>query len=251
MSKIEEKNRVIFITGASSGIGKETAYLFAAHGDSLVLTYHYHPAEGAAAADKCLALGARDVLLVNLDLTNNDSIINALKSAVNQYSRIDILINNAAFLAQDILTEQSMESIELQIKTNLEGPIKLTQQSLPHVRESIINIGSNLSTASQKQFSVYSATKFGLRGFTKSLALECPALNVYLVNPSLTATKMGHFKGLPPSVAAKVVYHAALGDYSEKSGADLNVRDYLYGPKLKKYWVLIRWIKRRLWKLKF
>lgn len=227
MSDQNKKNCVVFITGSSSGIGKETAYLFAAHGDSLVLAYHCHKDEGAAVAKKCLDLGAKDVLLLNLDLADNESIVSIVKAAIDKYARIDILINNAAFLAQDILAAQSWDNIRLQIKTNLEGPIKLTKECLPHIKETIVNVGSNLSTIGQKQFSIYAATKFGLRGFTKSLALECPHLNIYLVNPSLTATKMGHFKGLPPSVPARVIYSTALGQYQEKSGADINVWDYL------------------------
>ena|SRR3989338_857012 len=251
MEKPANNHKVVFITGSSSGIGEQTAYLFAAHGDSLVLTYHRYKDEGDVVAAKCSSLGAKNVLLIHLDLTNNESIVNAVKSAVAEYSRFDILINNAAFLAQAILTEQSFENIRLQIKTNLEGPIKITKECLPYIQESIINIGSNLSTVGQKQFTVYSATKFGIRGLTKSLALEFPNLRIFTVNPSLTATKMGHFKGLPPATVAKVVYRAALGDYQEKSGADINVRDYLYGPQLKRYWIFIRWLKHQLWKLKF
>lgn len=235
MSSLEKKNRVVFITGSSSGIGKETAYLFAAHGDSLVLTYHYHKDEGDLAAAKCLALGAKDVLLINLDLTDNESILNVVKTIIDKYSHLDILINNAAFLGKGLLAEQNLATIRLIIKTNLEGPVKLTRACLPHLQESIVNIGSNLGIYPKGGLTVYSATKSGIRSFSKALAEEARHLKIYTVNPSLTATKMGSPAGMAPEKVAAIIFNAALGTYKEKSGADINVWDYIYGSKLKKY----------------
>lgn len=241
--------KTVFITGSSSGIGEQTAYLFAAQGDNLIITYHQDKQVGERVATECLRLGAKQVLLLPLELQSDESISQSVEKIVKQFKQVDILINNAATLKHGLLLEQSFTDIEKQIRTNLEGLIKLTRQCLPYLKESLINVSSNLGLKGHKGLATYSATKFAVRGFSQSLAKELPNLLIYSVNPSLTATKMGSPSGVDPKKVAKIIFQAARGCYQAPSGSDINVRDYLYGEKMVKTVKTAKLIKRILKKL--
>lgn len=243
MKNTQDKIKIVFITGSSSGIGRQTAFFFAREKYHLMLTYHQDKQEGEETKEECLRLGAKDVLLLQIDLTDDQSIRNAVKQIIEQHNQIDILINNAGMLIKGNLAERSFEQITQEMKANLEGAIKLTKECLPYIKESIVNIGSYLGLQGKGRLAVYSATKFGVRGFSKSLAKELPHLKIYTVNPCLTATKMGSPEGVHPAMVAEIIFQAAQGKYKAKSGADINVRDYLYGEFWKNFIVFFRYIK--------
>lgn len=223
-------DKVVFITGSSSGIGRETAYQFARRGWKIVVTYHTKPEDGQAVGEECRRLGSPDVLVEKLDVTDDSCLDITVQNIVNKFGRIDILINNAGILSQKGLREKSFAEIEEQINANLEGPIKLTKLCLPHVKEGIVNIGSRLGFVGRKNLTVYSATKFGIRGFTKALGAEQPQLRVACVNPSLTATTMGNAGGVPAETVGELVYRVAVGELSVERGGDFNVFEYLENP---------------------
>ena len=222
--------KVVFISGSSRGIGAATAKRFAREGFAVVLTYNSSKTEAENVAVECRLLGAPETLIVQLDLTREESIRQAARLTLKQFPRIDILINNAGIYQEGFFSEQTFEDIHRQIATNLEGQIKLTHELLPAVIEALINIASRLGLVGKKRASVYTATKWGLRGFTKSVALERPDLRVLAVLPGLTATAMGNFGGTPPEKVAEVIYQAAVGNYHLKSGRDAQVRNYVLGP---------------------
>lgn len=223
-------DKVVFITGSSSGIGEQTAYQFASRGNCLVMTYHSDQDQGEKVRRECVRLGARDALLIKLELTSDASIEDAVRRTIDKYAKIDILINNAGVLSQNFLADKTFEEITNQIKTNLEGPIKLTKLCLPYLKEGVVNIGSRLAFIGRKQLTLYSATKFGIRGFTKALGHESPNLRILCVNPGLTATRMGEATGVPAEKVAEIIYRAAVGEIAVERGGDLNVYDYLENP---------------------
>ncbi len=215
------------ITGASRGIGRAVAKRFATGGSRLILTYKDNLALAEEAAKQCLKLGAPDSLLLRLDLTNDLTLEEAVKAIRQKFGEIDILINNAGGLWSGPLERQNLSDIGLQIRTNLEGPIKLTSLLLPNIKEAIVNVGSTLSKIAKRNLTTYSASKFGLRGFTKALAKEHPELRVLLLNPGLTATSMGQASGVEPERVAEVIFAAASGELHVQSGADIDVPEYL------------------------
>ena len=121
------ENKTILITGSSIGIGRETAYLFSKEKANVIITYYKDKKEGQQTAKKCKELGAKDVLLIELNVMETNSIKEALKTITNKYKEIDILINNAGVVVWKLLKDQSIEEIESQIRTNLEGLIKTTK----------------------------------------------------------------------------------------------------------------------------
>lgn len=241
---MERINKVVFITGSSSGIGRACALRFAQDGYYVIVTYHENQQAGEETAQKCLQQGAKEVSLIHLEIMNEEIMDEAIRNIINKFGRIDILINNSGVLATSPLVETSDEEIERVLAVNLVGLIKLTKYCLPFIKESIVNIGSTLGLQGKKKLTVYSASKWGVRGFTQALADERRDLKIYAVNPGLTATRMGNFEGMNAEKVADIIYNAATGHYAAKSGSDINVRDYIYGEKWARPIRLLRTVKK-------
>lgn len=221
------KDKVVLITGSSEGIGRGTAFQFAKEGAAVIITYRKDEKEAKKAGEKCKELGAADVFVLQLDVTDNKSIKTTVKKIVQKFKHIDILINNAGVLAWKPLVEQTFEDIERQVRTNLEGLIKMTREAVPHVKECIINIASGAGKSPYPSLSTYCATKFGVRGFTQTIAFEFPKLKIYVVNPGMTATRMTNFKGVPAEKVAELILNTAKGKYKTGASRDIDVWDYL------------------------
>ncbi len=220
---INLKEKVVLITGSSIGIGRATAFEFAKEGSKVVITYYKDKEEAEKNKTKCIQLGASDVIVLNLNLMDNSSIINTVEKTVERFGKIDVLINNAGVLAWKPLRGQTFKEIESQVRINLEGLIKITKVSLPYLTDCIINISSGAGKSPFPDLTTYCATKYGVRGFTQSLALEEPDLRIYSVNPGMTATRMTGYKGVPPEKVAKVILNTAKGLYNVPSGGDVDV----------------------------
>ncbi|MBZ5527393.1 MAG: SDR family oxidoreductase [Acidobacteriia bacterium] len=217
------KGQIILITGSSSGIGRETAYRFAREGAKVILTFYRGKARGERAQRRCRRLGAKDTFLLHLDVTDSRSIKAAATKIARKYRKVDYLINNAGVLAFSPFRRQTSRNIERQIRTNLEGLIKMTSALLPFVRKGIINIASAAGEEAYAQMSVYCATKFGVRGFTQALAQEHRRLRIGCVNPDQTATRLSGYVGRPPAEVAEVVYRTVSGAVKMKPGGDVDV----------------------------
>ncbi|MEW6419590.1 MAG: SDR family oxidoreductase [Nitrospirota bacterium] len=220
------KNKVVLITGSSSGIGRETAFKFASENARVVVTYCSDRPGGQNTEKRCKELGASETLLIKLDLRDNKSILNAVDKVVRTFGKIDILINNAGVAVWKPLKKQNLADIEDQIRTNLEGLIKMTCTCLPHIKDMIINIASGAGQTGFAELAPYCATKFGARGFTQALAQEISIPKIYAVNPDMTKTRMTGFHGRPPEQVAQIVLNTAKGKYRKSSGSDINVWDY-------------------------
>ncbi|MDD1720661.1 MAG: SDR family oxidoreductase [Euryarchaeota archaeon] len=221
--RISMERKVVLITGSARGIGEAIAYEFAREKATAVVTYYRDRSRAEQTYNKCLALGSSDGLLVALNVMSEESIRRCVGTVVATFGRIDVLVNNAGTLTWTYLRDQSYDDIKNQIRTNLEGAIMMTKACLPHVTETIINIGSIAGMNPLEELTVCCATKFGLRGFTQALAKEAPELNIYSVNPDYIATRMTDFVGRSPEEVARVVVNAAKGVYALPSGSDINV----------------------------
>jgi NAD(P)-dependent dehydrogenase (short-subunit alcohol dehydrogenase family) len=217
------KGQIVFITGSSSGIGRETAYRFSKAGAKLVLTYYKGKTRGEAAEKRCRKLGATDTLLLHLDVTDSASVAEATRKVKRKYDAIDFLINNAGVGVFIPFREQTVRDIERQIRTNLEGLIKLTRAFIPAVKKGIVNIASAAGQEAYEDMSVYYGTKFGVRGFTQTLALEYPRLKICCVNPDETATRLSGYQGRPPGEVAEVIFRVVSDQIKCSGGKDVNV----------------------------
>lgn len=222
---MDVNNKVVLITGASQGIGKETALAFAKQGARLVLTYFRHEKEAEAVARTCTGLGASSVIVLHLDIADQQSVSRTVKEVVAEHGHIDLLINNAGVIAWKPLAEQTIEEINSQVRVNLEGLIRMTKTALPHIKHLIINIASGAGKSPYASLSTYCATKYGVRGFSKSLAKELKKVKVFIVNPGMTKTRMTNFVGREPAEVAKVILNTAREKYGKKTGDDVDVWD--------------------------
>ncbi len=227
---MELKDKVVLITGSSSGIGKETAILCAKKGAKVVVTYLTGKKDGEGVLRECKKHG--DAMLVRLDVASESSIKNAVSAVLKKFGRIDALDNNAGIITWEYFRKQKPKDIEQQVNVNLTGLMKMTLAALPVLEKQdeavIINIASGAGKAGHATLVPYCATKFGVRGFTQALAMELPPnIRAYAVNPGTTATAMTGFRGVPPAKVANVVVKAIEESLGKNSGDDVDVWDYL------------------------
>jgi NADP-dependent 3-hydroxy acid dehydrogenase YdfG len=218
--------KVVMITGASSGFGEDAARLFAKEGCKLVLAARRLD-RLQALAENIQAQGG-EALAVTVDLTQQDEIDSMVRSALERFGRIDILFNNAGFGRLDWLENLDPEAdIQAQVDVNLLGLIQTTRAVLPHMLAcrsgQIINMSSVAGFIAAPLYTIYAATKFGVRGFTDALRREVapfgvqisgiypgPAVTEFSLHTGRNSAKsaLSRFKGLSmtsESVAQRVV----------------------------------------------
>lgn len=160
--------KTIFITGASSGLGKSTAKLFQNKGWRVIATMR-NP-ENETELNKL-----KDVILLPLDVTQQDQIISVIEEVTHLYD-VDVVLNNAGYGLIGVLESLDDEQIQRQITTNLLGVIRVSKAFTSHFRERksgmFINITSTFGLIGYPMCSIYSATKFAIDGFSESMAYE-------------------------------------------------------------------------------
>lgn len=227
---MEIKDKVVLITGSSIGIGEETALAFAKEGAHTVITYNSNKQKGEEVFKACNKI--KESFFIQLDIRSESSIKKVVESVIDKFGAIDILINNAGVLTVKSLVEQRSDEIDSQIDTNLKGLIKMTKAVLPFMQGQnegiIINIASDAGKTGYGDFTIYCATKFGVRGFTQALADELPrGIKVYNINPSLTATQMTNFSGIPAKKVAEIIVRAAKEKIKADESRDIDVGENL------------------------
>lgn len=187
------KDKVVLITGASSGIGAAIAIKFAEEGASVIIVAR-NETKLKEVAYKCKRNGAQ-VLLIIADVTKDDDLKEIISNTRRVGSRIDILINNAGIAeTAEIWDENAMEVYERVIATNLRSVVYLTHLAVPYLIKSkgnIINISSIGSFAPLSTgYFAYCASKAGLDNFTRAIALDLATkgVRVNTVNPGPVRT---------------------------------------------------------------
>lgn len=187
---------VALVTGASAGIGEAAARRFAQRGYRLILAARRLERLEALTAE-IQAAGGR-ALPVQADMARLDDIRRCVEHGLQAFGRIDVLVNNAGFGRLDWLETLDPErDVAAQVNVNLLGLIWMAQAVLPHMiaRRSghIINIGSIAGYVGTPGYTVYDATKFGVRGFTDALRREARAHHIFVsgVYPGGAATEFG------------------------------------------------------------
>ena len=223
---IDLANKVVLVTGASTGIGREIALRFAMARSRLTLTSFEHRSEAEDVAELCRGLGSPEVLTVPLHLADDDSIRTLVEMVGDRFGAVDILVSNAGTIVWRPFLDQDFGELEAQVAVNLTGVMKLVWVFLPMVNDAIIALGSTATLHQSHTPPPYCATKWGLRGLIKALAVERPGKRFFSVHPTVTATRMSDFKGMPPERVADVVFRVATGEIELEPGGDVDMRDY-------------------------
>jgi len=182
--------KIWFITGASRGMGVDFARAAMAAGHAVV-------ASGRDSTAVAKTLGESDgVLAVKLDVTSRADAEAAVRSAVDRFGRIDVLLNNAANFYAGYFEELTPEQIERQLATSLIGPMNITRAVLPVMRKQrsghIVTISSAAGLTGFEFCSAYAASKFGLEGWMESLHAEVAPFGITttIVNPGFFRTEL-------------------------------------------------------------
>ena len=180
---------VALVTGASSGIGEETA--------RTLLGLGYTVYAGARQVDRMAGLRSLGVRVLALDVTDEAALVGAVERIVREQGRIDVLVNNAGYGAYGALEDVPLSEGRRQFEVNLFGLARLTQLVLPTMRAQhsgrIVNISSVGGHIYGPMGTWYHATKFALEGFSDALRLELApfGIQVVIIEPGEIRTAWG------------------------------------------------------------
>ena len=187
-------SRNVFITGATSGIGKAMAYSFGKNGDNLILSGRRKEKLIEVKADIERRYGV-NVYIYQIDITNYDEVKKIVNSMIKEVKKIDILINNAGLaLGLDKFQESNINDMETMINTNVKGLLYISREIIPNMIENnsghIINIGSTAGIYSYAGAAVYCATKAAVKYLSDGIRIDTIDKNIKVttVQPGIVKT---------------------------------------------------------------
>lgn len=203
-------DKVVLVTGASSGIGAAIAIKFAEEGAKVAIVGR-NESKLKNVSKICEKKGSRPFLIA-ADVTKDDDVIRLVNDTVNYFGKLDVLVNNAGVgTGVSILAENAMQVFDTVLSTNLRSAAHITNLAAPHLIETkgnIINISSVASTSLiTPRSSAYCASKAALDHFTRCVALELApqGVRVNSVNPGPVNTDLIDNSGLSPAHQAKML----------------------------------------------
>lgn len=165
------KNKVWFITGASSGLGLTLANELLSQGFKVVAT-----ARKPEVLSELVEKYPETARVVKLDVTNQEDAKSAIQSAISEFGQIDVVVNNAGYGLVGAIEETTDAQVKHQFDTNVFGALNVTREVLPVLRKQksghIVNISSLVGFVAYPAFGIYSASKFALEGISEALAAE-------------------------------------------------------------------------------
>ena len=188
------KNKVVLITGASSGIGKQTAIEFAKLGSSIILVARRK--NKLEQVENELKQFNVNTLVCVCDVSKKDQVDKLSKIVLQKFDSVDILVNNAGFAIYGLVSDLSINEIESQMETNYFGMIYCVKNFLPLMLKKksghIVNVASVGASFSVPGVSSYCATKFAMLGFSEGLKHELYGTGVGLtvVSPIMVRTPL-------------------------------------------------------------
>ena len=188
--------KVSIVTGSSSGIGLETALILARNGYFTYATMR--TPEKDAPIKTAVEKENLPIKVIQLDVTDDESLKNAINHVTSEAGRIDVLVNNAGYGLVGALEDLSMEEIKTQFETNLFGLVRVIQAVLPTMRRQrsgrILNLSSGAGLFGYPGGSAYVSTKFAVEGLSESIAYELEpfGIKVILIEPGFIQTNFSN-----------------------------------------------------------
>ena len=176
-----EERKVVFVTGGSRGIGKAIALKYAENGYNVVINYVSDKTDVTELETELKEKGGES-LIQKADVSKADEIENVVKSAIEKFGKIDVLVNNAGITRDGLLMRMKEEDFDKVIEINLKGTFLVTKAVVPYMMKKrngkIINLASVVGVTGNAGQCNYSASKAGIIGFTKSIAKELASRNI-------------------------------------------------------------------------
>ncbi len=183
-----DRRKTVLITGSSTGIGREAAVYFHEQGWQVIATMR-HPEQRQTALHN-----VKGIRLLHLDVLDDNSIHQAVQTAVKEYEHLDVLVNNAGYAVVGPFEAATKEQMYRQFSTNVLGLMVVTQKAIPVFRSQrdgvIVNIASIGGRITFPLYSLYHGTKWAVEGFSESLQYELRPFNIRIkiVEPGLIKT---------------------------------------------------------------
>ena len=211
-------NRIVLITGATSGIGKSTAEAFAKQQDHLILIGRRSDRLQAVSESLIYTYGIK-VQTLSLDVRNREAVFNAIETLPKEWKQIDILVNNAGLaLGRDSIQDAELDDMENMLQTNVNGLLYISKAVMPGMIERkkghIINIGSVAGREVYANGNVYCASKFAVDALSKSMRIDLLPhhIKVTVIHPGAVETEFSlvRYKGDNNKADATYIGYQAL-----------------------------------------
>jgi 3-oxoacyl-[acyl-carrier protein] reductase len=218
MTKKENANKVAVVTGSSRGIGRAIATKLAKRGISVVINNDKDPQEGLDVMNEIKNIG-QDGIYIQADVSDLTQVEKMIEKVVNEFGRIDILINNAGITRDGFLENMDRDDWNSVLSVNLTGTFNCTKSVTKYMKKQgggkIVNISSISAETGNIGQSNYSAAKGGIISFTKTVAKEYAkyGITVNAVAPGFIKTKM--LETVPEKVMQKIIGQIPLGRLGE------------------------------------
>jgi short-subunit dehydrogenase len=210
------KNKVIIITGATSGIGKALAYEFGRNGSSVVITGRRD--ELLASIEQDLKKMGVPVLAVQGDVSKDEDTVRIIQQTIERFGGIDVLINNAGISMRALFEDVQLEVFRKVMDINFFGTIHCTKHAMPYILQSkgsIVGISSINGKRATPARTAYSASKYAMEGFLEGLRMEVMKRGVHVLSvcPGFTTSNIrnvaltadGHPQGESPRDESKMM----------------------------------------------
>lgn len=187
------KDKVVIITGASSGIGKALAFEFSRHGSKVVLAARNF--EDLKTIEATINNKGGSALTIQCDVSKEDECRKMVKRTMDEYGRIDVLINNAGISMRALFQDVELDVLRRLMDVNFWGTVYCTKFALPgllHSHGSVVGVISIAGHIGMPARTGYSASKFAMHGFLKTLRVENlkTGLHVLIVSPGFTTSNI-------------------------------------------------------------
>lgn len=216
MNRLEGKTA--FVTGGSRGIGRAIALALAAEGAKVAIVYHEHEAAAVEVQKEIISKGG-EALVVQADIANSQQIRAAIQFVIEQWGRVDILVNDAAITHDKTLRKMTDEDWQEVVNTDLNGVFYATSAVIPSMIANqfgrIINISSYTGHYGNFGQANYGAAKAGVIGLTKTAALELAKYNITVnaICPGYTETDM--MATIPGNVREQLTAKIPMGRFAQ------------------------------------
>ena len=221
------QGKVALITGGGRGIGKAIAMAYAREGAKLALCAR----TGAELNQTCQEIRSlkTECQAWPCDVSLEDPVRELVANTHRKFGRIDVLVNNAGVMTRPVpIVQLDVKKWDYTIAVNLRGPFLVTQAVLPLMLKqrsgSIINVSSMIGRSAYANFTAYATSKWGLEGFTQTLAAETRSrdIRVNSVDPGYVATKLTGYNGSKPESVTEVFVYLASDEANGVTGKMLS-----------------------------
>jgi NADP-dependent 3-hydroxy acid dehydrogenase YdfG len=238
------KNKVVVITGASSGLGEATARRLSAAGAKVVLGARRTKHLDALAKE--LTENGGNAIAITTDVTDREQVKTLVDAAVKTYGRVDVMINNAGLMPQAPLERLKVEEWDRMIDVNIKGVLYSIAAVLPYMKEQksghIINVSSVAGHKVGPGFAVYAATKHAVRALSEGVRQEVKPYNIRttVISPGAVATELPNgvtdpataerIKKFYADIAVSADSFARVVAFAMSQPEDVDINEVLFRP---------------------